>query len=64
MLATAPGTTTAIALRLAPDAEPASFAEPPMFLVHHWRQRTGMITHHAQVGDCPGPMPFSYGGPS
>ncbi|MBC7675470.1 MAG: phosphodiesterase, partial [Rhodoferax sp.] len=45
MLVTAPSTTTAIALRLAEDAEPASYIEPPAFLLHHWTPQTGLVTH-------------------
>lgn len=58
MLCIAPSTTTAIALRLAPDATPASFVEPPAFLLHHWRPEVGLVTHHVPVGDFPGPYPF------
>jgi len=58
MLVTAPSTTTAIALRLAASAEPASFLEPPAFLLHHWREGTGLVTHHLPVGPFPGPFPF------
>jgi 3',5'-cyclic AMP phosphodiesterase CpdA len=58
LLMTAPSTTTAIALRLAPDATPASFVEPPSFLLHHWRPETGLITHWVPIGTFRGPMPF------
>lgn len=58
VLVTAPSTTTAIALRLAPIADPASYIEPPAFLLHHWRDGAGLVTHHVPVGDFPGPMPF------
>jgi len=59
MLCTAPSTTTAIALRLRPDAEPASHVEPPAILLHHWRPGTGLITHFVPVGTFPGPYPFA-----
>ena len=58
LLQTAPSTTTAIALRLAPDAEPASFIEPPAFLLHHWRPGTGLVSHTVPIGAFPGPFPF------
>lgn len=58
MLVTAPSTTTAIALRLAPGAQPASFVEPPAFLLHNWRPGTGLITHLVPIGRFPGPLPF------
>lgn len=58
MLLTAPSTTTAIALRLRPDAEPASFVEPPAMLLHHWTQASGLVTHYVPIGRFPGPYPF------
>jgi 3',5'-cyclic AMP phosphodiesterase CpdA len=59
MLCTAPSTTTAIALRLKPDAEPASHLEPPALLLHHWQPGTGLITHFVPIGVFPGPYPFA-----
>ncbi|QDL92130.1 phosphodiesterase [Paroceanicella profunda] len=58
LLLTAPSTTTAIALRLAPGAEPASHVEPPALLLHHWREGAGLTTHHLPIGAHPGPFPF------
>jgi len=58
MLCTAPSTTSAIALRLWPDAEPASFIEPPALLLHQWRPDTGLVTHHVPIGSFRGPLPF------
>jgi Icc protein len=58
LLMTAPSTTTAIALRLQQNAEPASFVEPPAMLLHHWRSETGLITHFVPIGSFPGPLPF------
>jgi len=57
LLLTAPSTTTSIALRLAPHAEPASFVEPAALLLHHWRPR-GMVTHHVPIEPGTGPLPF------
>jgi 3',5'-cyclic-AMP phosphodiesterase len=57
-LVTAPSTTTAIALRLREDAQPASFVETPALLLHHWRPGTGLVTHHVSVGTFRGPLPF------
>lgn len=54
----APSTTTTIALQLSADAKPASFHEPPGYLLHHWRDGA-LITHHVLVGDFPGPYPFA-----
>lgn len=58
MLLTAPSTTTAIALRLAPEAEPASYVEPPAMLLHQWRPGTGLVTHFVPIGCFPGPFDF------
>lgn len=59
VLCTAPSTATAIALRLDPQAKPASFEEPPAILLHHWRPPSGLITHFVPVGAFPGPYPFA-----
>jgi 3',5'-cyclic-AMP phosphodiesterase len=59
LLCTAPSTTTAIALRLDPDAAPASHLEPPAMLIHHWTESTGLITHFVPIGDFRGPLPFA-----
>ena len=59
LLVTAPSTATQIALRLRPDAEPASWLDPPAFLLHHWRPGTGIVTHHCPVDAAPGPFPFA-----
>jgi len=58
LLQIAPSTTTAIALRLAPHAEPASFVEPPALLLHHWQLEAGMITHHVPIDPGEGPLAF------
>ena len=58
LLCTAPSTTTAIALRLHPDAEEASYVEPPAFLLHHWMDGR-ILTHWVPVGHFPGPWPFA-----
>jgi len=58
MLVTAPSTTTAIALRLAGNAVPASFIEPPAMLLHHWRPPYGLITHLVPIGSFQGPLNF------
>ena len=59
MLCTAPSTTTAIALRLDPEAAPASYVEPPALLLHHWTADTGLITHLVPIGSFRGPLPFA-----
>ncbi|CAO3439592.1 phosphodiesterase [Azospirillum endophyticum] len=59
LLCTAPSTTTAIALRLQPDAVPASHIEPPAFLLHHWAAGNGLITHMVPIGTFAGPFPFA-----
>ncbi|QEN85167.1 phosphodiesterase [Labrys sp. KNU-23] len=57
-LMTAPSTATSIALRLTEGSTPASYVEPPAFLLHHWRPRQGLVTHWVPIGRFPGPMPF------
>lgn len=59
LLCTAPSTTTAIDLRLRPDARPASHVEPPALLLHHWREAAGLVTHLVPIGTFPGPYPFA-----
>lgn len=59
VLCTAPSTTTAIALRLEPEALQASYIEPPAFLLHHWTAEAGMVTHLVPIGAFPGPLPFA-----
>ena len=59
MLCTAPSTTTTIALRLRPEAKPASHVEPPALLLHHWQAGVGLITHFVPIGTFPGPYPFA-----
>jgi 3',5'-cyclic-AMP phosphodiesterase len=59
LLCTGPSTTTAIALRIDPAAEPASFIEPPGFLLHDWRDAGGLLTHYLPIGNFPGPFAFA-----
>lgn len=59
MLCTAPSTTTAVALRLWPDAKAASHVEPPAFLLHRWKEGTGLVTHFVPIGTFPEPYPFA-----
>ena len=59
ILCTAPSTTTAIALRLRPDARPASYIEPPAMLLHHWQEGSGLVSHFVPIGTFPGPYPFA-----
>jgi hypothetical protein len=50
---------TAIALRPFAAAKPASFIEPPGFLLYHWKADTGLLTHSIPIGSFPGPFPFA-----
>ncbi|MGB6105771.1 MAG: phosphodiesterase [Pusillimonas sp.] len=55
---TCPGTAHQIALDLDPGAQGLSFNfEPPGYQLH-WRGAQGLVTHHAVIGDFPGPYPF------
>ncbi|ONG45574.1 phosphodiesterase [Pseudoroseomonas deserti] len=58
LLCTAPSLGTAIALRPYPEAEAASYLEPPGFLLHHWDGKT-MLTHAVPLGVFPGPYGFA-----
>ncbi|MCF5384939.1 phosphodiesterase [Pseudomonas syringae] len=59
LMCTAPSTTTAIALRLHPEAADASYVEPPALLLHHWKADTGLITHWVPIGRFEGPFDFA-----
>jgi 3',5'-cyclic AMP phosphodiesterase CpdA len=58
LLCSCPSTATQIALRLRPDAQPASFREPPACLLHWWRDGV-MVTHMSYIGRFDGPFPFA-----
>ncbi|MGJ7522165.1 phosphodiesterase [Variovorax sp. LT1P1] len=53
-----PSTTTEIALRLAPDAKPASFMGPPACMLHRWDPADGLVSHTSYIGDFEGPYDF------
>lgn len=53
-----PSTTTEIALRLAAQAEPASYLGPPACLLHRWDPAQGLVSHLSFIGSYPGPYPF------
>lgn len=53
-----PSTTTEIALRLAPDAQPASFMGPPACMLHRWDPAEGLVSHISYIGDFEGPYDF------
>jgi hypothetical protein len=59
MLCTAPSLATAIALRVGAQAEPASFLEPPGFLLHHVPETGPVLTHLIPLGNFPGPFDFA-----
>ena len=57
---TCPSTTTQIALRVEPDAEPASYLEPPAFMLHRWGdQSSSAVSHLCYIGRFDGPLPFA-----
>lgn len=58
VLVSCPSTATQIALRLDPQAPPASFGEPPALLLHHWDPQAGLVTHVSPIGSFPGPYDF------
>ncbi len=61
---TCPSTTTQIALRLQPDADPASYMEPPAFMLHRWSDddrdgESSAVSHLCYIGQFDGPLPFA-----
>ena len=57
---TCPSTTTQIALRVEPDAEPASYLEPPAFMLHRWGDPpSSAVSHLCYIGRFDGPLPFA-----
>lgn len=57
---TCPSTTTQIALRVEADAQPASFLEPPAYMLHRWTGRgQPAVSHLCYVGHFEGPFPFA-----
>lgn len=52
-----PSTTTQIALRLAPRAEPCSYVGPSACLLHLWTEG-GLVSHTSYIGEFEGPYPF------
>ncbi|HST76066.1 MAG TPA: phosphodiesterase [Acetobacteraceae bacterium] len=55
----APSACHHMALALAPDAPGAFVLDPPAFSVHCWAEASGIVSHIAYVGPCPGPFPFT-----
>jgi Icc protein len=58
ILCTAPSTATSFALQIRPDAK-ALWDVESGFLVHHWREGTGLVTHLVPTAATPGPFPFA-----
>ncbi|WP_321948432.1 phosphodiesterase [Paraburkholderia sp. J10-1] len=57
---TCPSTTTQIALRVEADAEPASYLEPPAYLLHRWAGHSQpAVSHLCYIGLFEGPLPFA-----
>ncbi|WP_321877124.1 phosphodiesterase [Paraburkholderia bannensis] len=57
---TCPSTTTQIAARFKPDAGPASYLEPPAYLLHRWGEGKGSgVSHLCYVDTFDGPLPFA-----
>ena len=61
-VATAPSTAHQVVLDLREEAPLAFAMEPPAFLVHVWREGSGLISHTSYVGEFAGPYPFREGG--
>jgi len=58
MALSCPSTASQIALRLAADAEPASFLQPPGGLLHRLAEDGRIVTHGFPIGDYGAPMDF------
>ncbi|HEY0296486.1 MAG TPA: phosphodiesterase [Bordetella sp.] len=56
---TCPSTATQIALRLEPDAKPASYLEPPAFMLHRWAGDAPAVSHLVHIGDYGTAFPFA-----
>lgn len=57
---TCPSTATQIALRLRADAKPASYMEPPAFMLHRWKNSgDSPVSHLCYVNEFDGPMSFA-----
>ncbi|CAM2158713.1 3',5'-cyclic adenosine monophosphate phosphodiesterase CpdA (plasmid) [Pararobbsia alpina] len=57
---TCPSTATQIALRVEAHAQPASFLEPPAYMLHRWTGRNQpAVSHLCYVGRFQGPLPFA-----
>jgi 3',5'-cyclic AMP phosphodiesterase CpdA len=54
----APSVAHQVVLDLHADAPSCFNLEPPAFLLHHWIEGVGLVTHTAQVDRAPGPFPF------
>lgn len=59
MICSCPSTTTEIALQLDPAATDASFIGPRGYLLHHWSDPGGLLTHVVNTGEADGPYPFA-----
>ncbi|WP_143276933.1 phosphodiesterase [Bordetella genomosp. 12] len=58
VVSTCPSPAHQIALDLRPRGMAAFNLEPPAFHLHHWHEGQ-LLTHHAYIGDYPGPYPFA-----
>jgi 3',5'-cyclic-AMP phosphodiesterase len=56
---TAPSTAHQVALDLRPEAWLSFTLEPAGYQLHYWREGAGLVTHTANIGDWPGPYPYS-----
>lgn len=62
VVVTAPSTAHQVVLDLREEAPLAFAMEPPAFLMHVWREATGLVSHTIYIGEYPGPYPFREGG--
>jgi len=59
IVCSSPSTVTEIALQLLPSASPLSYAGPPGYMLHLWKEGQGMVSHTIHLGEFAGPYPFA-----
>ncbi|ANY14487.1 phosphodiesterase [Bordetella pseudohinzii] len=61
LASTCPSPAHQVVLDLRPEGPAAFNLEPPAYHLHHWRDGR-LLTHHAYIGEYPGPYPFHENG--
>ncbi len=61
VVSTCPAPAHQVVLDLRPEGPSAFNLEPPGYHLHHWNEGH-LVTHHAHIGEYPGPYPFHENG--